>query len=192
MARTNLTDLEILKGLEKNDKSMIAFLYRMHQEEFVKFSQFKYNLTSSEAEDAYSNAILACIRNVKNQKFERKSSLKTYLKKIFVNKSYDELRKRPTNKSIPIHEHVKITDQTVQIEDPSTTLEIQDEATNMIEGPMRLLPDNCRALILALVYYEREPEEVMSEFGYKDRKALSDRKRYCLNILRKNLHSSMN
>ena len=65
---------------------------------FIKEGVNKYSLQEEEAFDAYSDTILQAINNIVSDLFENRSSLKTYLYRIFANKCVDLIRKKTTNK----------------------------------------------------------------------------------------------
>ena len=75
---------------------------KAEEELFKKYSYFiregmsKYSLIEEDAFDAYSDTILQAINNIIKDIFEHKSSLKTYLFKIFTNKCVDLIRKKTT------------------------------------------------------------------------------------------------
>ena len=52
---------------------------------FIKDATFKHKLSEDEAASLYTDTILAFIENVRNKRFEGKSSVKTYLYQIFSN-----------------------------------------------------------------------------------------------------------
>jgi len=76
---------------------------------FIKEGVNKYSLDQEDAFNAYSDTILQVINNIAGNLFEKRSSLKTYLYRIFNNKCVDLIRKKTTNKS-SVHQTAPISD----------------------------------------------------------------------------------
>ena len=76
---------------------------------FITEGKRKYSLSDDDAFTAYSDTILTALNNIRNSTFESRSSLKTYLYKIFHYKCVDLIRKKTTNKS-NIHQTALMSD----------------------------------------------------------------------------------
>ena len=78
-------DLQILQGLKADYKE------RLEQEKILywQYSYFieegckKYNLSNDDSFSAYSDTVLSAIHNIIANRFDGRSSLKTYLFQIF-------------------------------------------------------------------------------------------------------------
>jgi RNA polymerase sigma-70 factor (ECF subfamily) len=95
-----MQDEEIIEGLlARNNQRQIY-----EKELYVKYNYFidegcrKYNMSFDDSFSAYSDAVLSVIHNVINSSFANRSSLKTYLYKVFSNKCIDFIRKKTTIK----------------------------------------------------------------------------------------------
>src|SRR5450631_1306494 len=88
---------------------------------FIKEGVNKYSLDQEDAFNAYSDTILQVINNIAGNLFEKRSSLKTYLYRIFNNKCVDLIRKKTTNKS-SVHQTAPISDMLTMISDPAKTV----------------------------------------------------------------------
>src|ERR1700761_9243862 len=94
-------DIDIIDNLRQNSST------RRKAEEhlFNRFAYFiregarKYSLTEEDAFDVYSDTILSAIEKITTGLFEGRSSLKTYLFRIFHNKCVDRIRQLTTNKN---------------------------------------------------------------------------------------------
>ncbi|MGN7202738.1 RNA polymerase sigma factor [Pedobacter sp. SAFR-022] len=64
----------------------------------IKDAAWRHKLTEDDASMAYSDTILSIIKQVRTRHFEEKSSLKTYINKIYQNKCIDRIRAGQTNK----------------------------------------------------------------------------------------------
>src|ERR1700755_2388081 len=95
-----MQDEAIIDGLVSGGLQRQTFENELYQ----KYSYFinegcrKYNISSDDSFSAYSDAVLSVIHNILDQSFASRSSLKTYLYKIFTNKCIDVIRKKTTIK----------------------------------------------------------------------------------------------
>ena len=64
----------------------------------VQHGMRSYRLSEDDCVSAYSDTILSVIDNVVGGRFEGRSSLKSYIFQIFMNKCVDVVRKNTTNK----------------------------------------------------------------------------------------------
>ncbi|HTE08324.1 MAG TPA: sigma-70 family RNA polymerase sigma factor [Flavitalea sp.] len=93
-------DEEIIEGLVRGGPQRPVFeneLYSRYNY-FINEGCRKYNISSDDSFSAYSDAVLSVIHNVLDNSFASRSSLKTYLFKIFNNKCIDFIRKKTTIK----------------------------------------------------------------------------------------------
>lgn len=123
-----LTEDAIVEGLMQNGISKT----KAEETLFRKFDYFinegirNYSLTREDSFDAYSDTILSAIGSINDGSFEGRSSLKTWLFRIFQNKCVDLLRKKSTNK-YSVHN------------------------TQEISGMLNMLPDNARNIVQQLL-----------------------------------------
>ena len=109
-------DEEIIRNLKES-----KMVRRKAEEElfsrhiyFIKEGINKYSLDQEDAFNAYSDTILQAIESVTANRFEKRSSLKTYLYRIFNNKCVDLIRKKTTNKG-SVHQTAPISDMLTMI-----------------------------------------------------------------------------
>lgn len=93
-------DTAIINGLVSNYKQRFHFEkeFYLQYEYFIQEGRRKYHLTYEDSFSAYSDAVLAAITNISNNRFDSRFSLKTYLFQIFHNKCVDLIRKISNNK----------------------------------------------------------------------------------------------
>lgn len=60
---------------------------------FISIGENKYSLSKEDLFDAYSDTVLAVIHSISNGSFKNRSSLKTFVYKIYHNKCVDLIRK---------------------------------------------------------------------------------------------------
>jgi RNA polymerase sigma factor (sigma-70 family) len=119
------SDNSILQGLKSGGATRREFEKKLYISFFylIKEAEKKYGIEQEDAASAYSDTILVIIQNIISEKFEGRSSLKTYIYQIFSNKCVDLLRKRTTNKG-------KL-ENTMPYD--SLAYELPDEARNVIQ-----------------------------------------------------------
>lgn len=95
-----MQDQEIVDGLSGGYTTRQTFekeLYGKYRY-FIQEGCRNYKLSFDDSFSAYTDAVLSVIHNVIEQNFGNRSSLKTYLFKVFSNKCIDFVRKKTTNK----------------------------------------------------------------------------------------------
>jgi RNA polymerase sigma factor (sigma-70 family) len=180
-------DIDIIDNLRQNSSG------RRKAEEhlFHRFVYFiregirKYSLSEEDAFDVYSDTILSAIEKITGGLFEGRSSLKTYLFRIFHNKCVDQIRKLTTNKN-------KIHRTTI---DPALMSNLTDSAKTVIQQlidrsdavllkeRLKDLGDNCRKL-LALFADGYSDREIAVTMEYKTAEVVKTSRLRCLDKLR--------
>ncbi len=152
---------------------------------FIREGMHKYNLPEEEAFDAYSDSVLAALDKIKQNQFEGRSSLKTWLYQIFQNKCVDLLRKKSTNKN-SIHRTSSITEMLFQLSDASKTIiqQLVEKADrNLLKQRLEELGAKCRELLMLSAdgYSDRE---IAAELEYKSPDVVKTSRLRCLERLR--------
>lgn len=117
---------------------------------FIREGVSKYSLEQEDAFTAYSDTILQSIDNISSSLFEKRSSLKTYLYKIFNNKCVDLVRKKTTNKR-SIHQTAPISEMMNMITDQGKNVIqklIEKNDFDLLRTRLNELGENCRKLLL--------------------------------------------
>jgi len=182
------TDQEIINRLRESGIDQ----RRSEDELFNRFSYFiregmnKHALTEDESFNAYSDTILAALENIRNTRFEARSSLKTYLFQIFHNKCVDLLRKKTTNKQ-RVHLSETISGKLLQLSDNARSIiqQLVDQADwQLLKEKMKLLEDKCRQL-LTFWGENYSDREIAAQLQYKTADVVKTSRLRCLERLRK-------
>lgn len=110
----------------------------------------KHNLEEDEVFDAYSDTILSVIKQIKAGKFEGRSSLKTFVYQIFMNKCVDFLRKKSTKKA-SVYQGVDIQQFTYSLATDTKNIlqELVDQCdTRKLEEKLRQIGEKCHSVLL--------------------------------------------
>src|SRR5215471_6857452 len=95
-----MQDSDIINGLtgDHKQRAYIEQQFYLQYKYFIDEGCRKYQLIYEDSFSAYSDAILAAIHNIVDNRFDNTYSLKTYLFQIFHNKCVDLIRKITNNK----------------------------------------------------------------------------------------------
>jgi RNA polymerase sigma factor (sigma-70 family) len=162
-----MDDSAIINGLiNVQHRARFEKEFYWQYEYFVQEGCRKYHLTGEDSFSAYSDAVLAAINNIINNRFDNKFSLKTYLFQIFHNKCVDLVRKFSNNKqkadqSAVTPELLNYLPDTVK-----TAIEklIDKEKITRISRCLDAIDDKCKEILLLSVegYTDKEIAEKLA------------------------------
>lgn len=180
-------DREILSNLSLTGlprRRSEDLLFKKYQY-FVREGMIKYHIKEEEALDLYCEAVLSFLREFQNGRFEGRSSLKTYLYKIFLNKCVDLVRKNSTNKSSVFLTSI-ISDRVEEFSDSSRTIlqQLIDRADHVkLREQLKLLAENCQKMLL-LWADNFSDREIAAELEYKSANVIKTSRLRCLEKLK--------
>jgi len=180
-------DEEMIRGLKENKmvkRKAEEQLFNRHAY-FIKEGMSKYSLDQEDAFNAYSDTILQAIDNIVNTRFESRSSLKTYIYRIFSNKCVDLIRKKTTNKS-SIYQTAPISGMLAMISDPAKTVVqqlIEKNDLELLKKKLNELGENCKQL-LAMFADGYDDREIAKSMQYKSPDVVKTSRLRCLDKLR--------
>ena len=180
-------DAELINSLKENgqpkrnaeEQLFNRFMY------FIREGMNKYCLTEEEVFDAYADCILQVINNIVAGSFEQKSTIKTYLYRIFNNKCVDLIRKKTTNKQ-SIHQTAEISEEMEMISDAAKTIVqqmIDKTDMDLLKSKLAQLGDNCRQL-LSMFAEGMSDKEIASSMEYKTADVVKTSRLRCLDKLK--------
>ena len=152
---------------------------------FVREGCNKYSITEEESFDAYADAVLSAIDTITKGQFENRSTIKTYLFKIFHNKCVDLIRKKTTNK-MGIHQTATISEMMTGLSDSSKSIlqKLIDQADYVqLKQKLEMLGEKCRQL-LTLFAEGYTDKEIAAETEYKTGEVVKTSRIRCLEKLR--------
>ena len=151
----------------------------------IKEGMNKYSLEQEDAFTAYSDTILQSIENIAGSIFEKRSSIKTYLYKIFNNKCVDLIRKKTTNKR-SVYQTAPISEMMNMISDKAKNVIqqlIEKNDFDLLRKRINELGENCRKLLLFFAdgYNDKEIAEFLE---YKTADVVKTSRLRCMEKLR--------
>ena len=186
-SRNVLSDENIINGINSDGILQRTTENKLYEQffYFIKDATFKHKLSEDEAASLYTDTILAFIENVRNKRFEGKSSVKTYLYQIFSNKCVDFLRKTATNK-MSVHETQPIHDWILSMpDDTKSALQklISEHEVEVLKGKIKLLGDKCQQMLMAWGEGFSD-SKIADELGYQSSNVAKVSRLRCMDKLR--------
>jgi RNA polymerase sigma-70 factor (ECF subfamily) len=183
-------DNQILEGLKSNyaDRGRSEKVLYQQYYYFTDEGTRKYNLSFDDSFSAYSDAILSAIHNIVNNKFDGRSTIKTYLYQIFSNKCIDLVRKNTTNKQ-QVHKTMPVADAMSQLPDGAKNIIeklVTGELKATIKGQLNAIGEKCKELLLMFEdgLTDKEIAELLS---YSNAAVVKTTRLRCLEKLREKL-----
>ncbi len=151
----------------------------------IKEGIHKYSLDEEESFNAYSDSVLQTINNIVKDTFENRSSLKTYLYKIFNNKCVDLIRKKTTNKN-SVNKTAPVSDMLSMISDPAKTIVqqlIEKADYEKLKNCLNKIGETCKQL-LTMFSEGFADKEIAVVMEYKSADVVKTSRLRCLDKLR--------
>jgi len=169
-------------GTEKRkaeDQLFITYRY------FIREGMQKYNLEEEDVFDAYSDTVLAAIDMIVAGSFEGRSSLKTWMFRIFQNKCVDLIRKKTTNKN-SIHKTAPFSELLHKLSDASKTIVqqlVEKADTDLLKQKLGELGEKCRELLMLSA--DGYTDKILAaQLAYKSADVVKTTRLRCLEKLR--------
>lgn len=183
-------DLKILNGLKSNyaERSRHEKILYQQYYYFTDEGCRKYNLSYDDSFSAYSDTILSAIHNIVSNRFDGRSSLKTYLYQIFSNKCIDLVRKNTTNKQ-QVHKTMPVADAMNQLSDNAKNI-IEKLMTSELKAAVKkqldAIGEKCKELLLMFEdgLTDKEIAELLS---YNNAAVVKTTRLRCLDKLREKI-----
>ncbi len=183
----NDQDSDIFQGLRAGYRERAL----REKELYTQYNYFidegcrKHNLTYEDSFSAYSDAVLSAIHNIVADKFDGRSSLKTYLFQIYFNKCVDLLRKNTTNKQ-QVHKTNNIPELLTQLTDNARNAVeklIDEQKRSAIKMHIDSIGEKCKEILL-MFEDGLTDREIAEELAYNSSAVAKTSRLRCLERLR--------
>jgi RNA polymerase sigma factor (sigma-70 family) len=145
----------------------------------------KFIVTASgskqDAEDVFQEAILILFRNIKDQKFEHKSSVETYLYSICRHLWLDVLRKR--KREFKHQSEFGLQFSSDQISDDIS----EQKDISLAETAFQMLGEKCRELLQLFYFKKQNMVSIANQLGFGSEKVAKNQKYRCIEKAKEHL-----
>ncbi len=192
---TGPTDLEIVEGIALSSPKKRFFEDKLYNryDYLIKDGVFKHRLTEDESSIAYSDSVLSVIENIESGAFEGRSSLKTYIHRIFSNKCVDQIRKNTTNRA-QVNLGSSVDEHLYRLQDDTRSV-IEDlmeqHDTGLLWKCLEELGEKCRQMIRSWSEGIAD-RQIALELGYQSAEVVKTSRLRCLEKLRSNFLQRFN
>lgn len=176
---------EILKG-GKPFEDMSMYLFDSFKGFIPKVNQ-KLHLSNGEVNDAYADALVRCIRKIKDHTFKGESKLSSYFYSIFYNAAVDVSRKKTSNRNIGT---VEIHEYDAKERDLMELLEISDSSKQVV-NLMNVMGDPCKKILLDWGYHGYSMDEIADRSSLKNAESARSMKYKCLKKLKQIIENKL-
>jgi RNA polymerase sigma factor (sigma-70 family) len=185
--RRNLTDQELIDGIRTGGQQQRYFENYLYDQYIylIRDAVRKHQLDDEEASIVYSDTILTSIENIATGRFEARSTIKTYIHQIFLNKCVDVIRKKTTKHSLD-YQRVSLQDLLTPIPDNKRSILIdiiKQQDYSQLNGFIKLLGERCQE-ILKKWSEGFTDEEISKEYKYTSAGVAQTTRLRCLEKLR--------
>ncbi|ODS77753.1 MAG: RNA polymerase subunit sigma-24 [Cytophagaceae bacterium SCN 52-12] len=192
---TGPTDLEIVEGIAPSSPRKRFFEDKLYNryDYLIKEGVFKHRLTEDESSIAYSDSVLSVIENIENGTFEGRSSLKTYMHRIFSNKCVDQVRKNTTNRA-QVNLGGSVDEHLYRLQDDTRSVieELMEQHDiGLLWKCLEELGEKCRQMIRSWSEGIAD-RQIALELGYQSAEVVKTSRLRCLEKLRSNFLQRLN
>ncbi|QMU30514.1 RNA polymerase sigma factor [Adhaeribacter radiodurans] len=179
MKRRPEEDIALIAAFRRGDLKPLDKFYFTHRQQFVKWMENTFRLSSAEAIDIYQDAHGVLYKILVTDKLtENGSSLKTFVFGIGRNIALKKIIKRAKEEKA-LNEIARNGAQ----DNTADLTELQD----IIMAIYEKLPEPCKSILRMYYFDEFSMQEIADELGYKSEDVAKNQKCRCLKTIRDKL-----
>lgn len=193
--KVEMDDQDIIAGLTDDIHRRQIFEKELYSKYvyFIREGIHHYHLSYDDSFSAYSDAVLTAVHNVQDEIFAQRSSLKTYIYKIFSNKCIDIVRKNTSGKG-KVNQSASSPELLVQMPDNvRSVIEdlIEDQRVQVLRQHIEKIGEKCKQVLLLFQdgYSDREIAEIT---GYNNASVAKVSRLRCLEKIREKMKGFIN
>lgn len=174
------SDDELIDSIlhDKNLNSAILFIYQ-HYSDTVSSFITNHGGSFQDGEDIFQDTVLAFMSAVKNGKFRKESSIKTFLVSVAKNIWYNEIKKRESSVN-----REKIFESSREQKEVDISYFITDrEIKQQFRQLLNQLDESCRKILLFFYYENLSMKEIVERLPYENEQVVRNKKYKCLQHL---------
>jgi RNA polymerase sigma factor (sigma-70 family) len=157
----------------------------------IRLGERQYSLDVDTSSSVYSDTIISVIDNLVLNRFQSRSSLKSYVHQIFMNKCVDAVRKRTTKKNAATYKTQEIDSLVNVLPDKARTAVqelIEQNDHQWLYQLVSELGDKCRE-VLMLFEDGYEDKDIAEKMSYSSADVVKTTRLRCLGKLRERFFS---
>jgi RNA polymerase sigma factor (sigma-70 family) len=158
----------------------LRYLYETHLPMVIAYIT-RNNGTREDAEDKFQNAIVAFYEHVRDDLFQGRSSVKSYVYAIARKMWLTELRRRNLGEAYVAAE----MNAAVDLPDTPEALLLHEEQNLTLDRLMNRLGEGCRTALRWRFWHAKPFKEVAQLLGLKNEQVAKNKQAKCLETLRK-------
>ncbi|MEZ5043648.1 MAG: sigma-70 family RNA polymerase sigma factor [Saprospiraceae bacterium] len=176
-----MQDKELLEKLhsphENETNVALKILYKTYYHSIKRF--IKNNQGSEDdAKDVFQDAIIIFYKQIKNEDFELKCSIHTYLYSVSRNLWLKRLA--VADRETPLNE----THEFIPLKDTQLTLLYKAEESAILMSIIERLGEECRKILVASFFEKKKMSQIAITLGYASEQAVRNKKYKCMNSLK--------
>ena len=174
------TDDELIDSIEKNKdlNGAILYIYQQFSDSVSSFIKF-HGGSVQDGEDIFQETVVAFLNIIKNGKYRKESSVKTFLVSVAKNIWYNELKKRESTQN-----REKIFETSKDLQELDISHYISDrEMKQQFRDLLNQLDESCRKVLLLFYYENLSMKEIVDHLPYENEQVVRNKKYKCLQHL---------
>ncbi len=178
----NYSDSEIIQLIKNGGSAfeqIAEYLFESHLG-YIHKAKKQLNLSLEQANDAYADALVKLIRQIRNDRFLGESKLSTYFYSIFHNTCVDVLRKETTNLSYSSLNELAYSKKE---KDLLNLIELKD-SVKQVKAQMHQIGEPCKKILLDWAYWGYSMREIAVRSSLASEESARSMKYKCLKKLK--------
>jgi RNA polymerase sigma factor (sigma-70 family) len=174
------SDDELIDSIlqDKNLNRAILFIYQQYSDTVSSFIT-NHGGSSQDADDIFQETVLAFLSSVKDGKFRKESTVKTFLVSVAKNIWYNEIKKRESSVN-----REKVFENSREQKEMDISYYIADrEIKQQFRQLLNQLDENCRNVLLLFYYENLSMKEIVERLPYENEQVVRNKKYKCLQQL---------
>jgi len=157
---------------------------------FLPQVKAKLRLSQASAQDAYADALVKLIRQLRDGTFRSESKLSSYFYSIYYNTAVDVSRKNTTNKNKAAQSTQELLEHDAKETDLLTLISNRDEVEQVLMV-MEAMGEQCQRILMDWGYYGYSMSEIAERAKLSNPESARSMKYKCLKKLRELLNSKL-
>lgn len=171
--------MDVIKDLKGDNQNAFGELYKKH---FGVVNRYILNNsgTTEDAEDVFQDTMLVIVEKLRQDDFQLRASLRTYIMAIAKNVWLNRLKS--AGKYRNIEEHLN---NEAFYEELNGYIDQEMSYWDKLQNYMHKITTHCQGLLHDMFFKEKSVEQIQEEYGYSNKHSLQNQKYKCVEQIRK-------